>query len=78
MFEKIQAIPVVFAVMLWPVSVAAVQVQFEPVKDATLYEDDQGALASGSGSHLFFGKVGSRADFKLRRALIKLMPRLSR
>jgi len=71
MFEKIQAIPVVFAVMLWPVSVAAVQVQFEPVKDATLYEDDQGALASGSGSHLFFGKVGSRADFKLRRALIK-------
>jgi len=71
MFEKIQAIPVVFAVMLWPVSVAAVQVQFEAVKDATLYEDNAGAMANGSGEYLFFGRVGSAADGKFRRSLIK-------
>jgi glucose/arabinose dehydrogenase len=49
----------------------AVQTQFTPVMDATLYEDAQGDVANGSGEHLYFGRVGPNAGELLRRALIK-------
>ncbi|HKX57447.1 MAG TPA: hypothetical protein VJN01_15160, partial [Xanthomonadales bacterium] len=51
----------------------AEQIVLTPVMDATLYEDDAGALANGTGEHLFFGRVGSspEGDEKLRRSLIR-------
>jgi len=62
---------VFLAAFFLPDQVTAVEVQLEPVMDATLYEDDAGAQASGKGEYLFFGKVGSSGDNKLRRSLIK-------
>jgi glucose/arabinose dehydrogenase len=49
----------------------AVQVQFTPVMDATLYEDAEGDVANGSGEHLYFGRTGSAGNPPLRRALVK-------
>ena len=49
----------------------AVQAQFTPAVDATLYEDPEGNLANGSGEHLFFGRVGPNAGELLRRALLR-------
>jgi hypothetical protein len=39
---------------------AADSVQIPPSRDATLYEDGVGALASGSGSHFFVGQAAGR------------------
>ncbi len=47
------------------------QVILTPDMDATLYEDDSGALANGIGENLFFGRVGGPGGEKLRRALIR-------
>jgi glucose/arabinose dehydrogenase len=53
-----------------PATNFAIEVQFWPDRDATLYEDS-GSLANGSGDHLFFGKVGTQGDEFLRRALVR-------
>ncbi|MEJ8566601.1 PQQ-dependent sugar dehydrogenase [Elongatibacter sediminis] len=53
-----------------PFAANAVQVQFQPDRDASLYEDLEGDVANGSGSYLFFGKVGSAGNEELRRALM--------
>jgi hypothetical protein len=45
----------------------AVTVELEPMMDATLYEDAEGDLANGSGSHLFVGRTGQPLA---RRALL--------
>jgi hypothetical protein len=42
-----------------------------PAADATLVEDATGALANGSGTNLFVGRVGSNAGETLRRGLIR-------
>jgi glucose/arabinose dehydrogenase len=53
--------------------VQAEQLIVTPVMDATLYEDDAGALANSIGEHLFFGRVGSSLEGaeKLRRTLVR-------
>ena len=47
----------------------ASQVALAPAKDVTLYEDGSGAVANGSGSHLFAGRTGQLSD-SIRRAII--------
>jgi glucose/arabinose dehydrogenase len=49
----------------------AEQIILTPVMDATLYQDNAGAWANGSGEHLYFGKVGTSGDDTLRRSLLK-------
>ncbi len=61
----------VCTVFVWPLVAEATQVQLNPIMDTTLYEDDQGASANGSGQYLFFGKVGPSGGNKVRRTLIK-------
>lgn len=48
----------------------AMQVQFTPDRDATLYEDAEGDVANGSGDYLFFGQTGQIPGVALRRALL--------
>jgi hypothetical protein len=49
----------------------AVQAQFTPLMDATLYEDATGDVANGSGEHLYFGRTGTAGNPPLRRALLR-------
>ncbi|MCI0821615.1 MAG: DNRLRE domain-containing protein [Chloroflexi bacterium] len=46
---------------------SATQVRLTAVQDATLYEQDDGLRANGSGNHLFIGVTGGRDK---RRALV--------
>ncbi|MHC4447231.1 MAG: DNRLRE domain-containing protein [Planctomycetota bacterium] len=39
-------------------------------KDNTLFEDATGSLSNGAGPHLYVGKTGNFASFRLRRGLI--------
>jgi len=47
------------------------QVTLNPTKDATLYEDADGALANGSGQFLFAGRTSAAAGTTVRRALLQ-------
>lgn len=49
----------------------AVQAEFNPVKDNTLYETDTGNTSNGVGDRLFIGKTGASAGFKKRRAVLE-------
>jgi glucose/arabinose dehydrogenase len=48
----------------------AVQLQFTPSKDNTLYEDAEGDVSNGSGEALFMGRVAGDGSFELRRAVV--------
>ncbi|HET6565819.1 MAG TPA: hypothetical protein VFG52_10435, partial [Xanthomonadales bacterium] len=64
----------ILGVCLWAITITALQAEqvvLTPVMDATLYEDDGGELANGAGNYLFFGRVASTGDEKLRRSLVK-------
>lgn len=51
--------------------IQAEQLVATPAMDVTLYEDNAGALANGTGEFLFFGRVGGIGGEELRRAMIK-------
>jgi len=55
---------------LFSCSVFAEQVVLEPVKDNTIYEDEQGSLSNGSGDHLFVGINGSNGGNRVMRTLL--------
>ncbi len=57
----------VFSLLARPV--AADVVSFEPARDATLYESDDGSIGNGAGIGLFAGKT-SQTTGSLRRALV--------
>ena len=50
--------------------VFAEEVTLEPMKDTTIYEDEQGALSNGSGDYLFAGVNGSNGGNRIMRGLI--------
>jgi hypothetical protein len=50
--------------------VFAEEVTLEPVKDTTIYEDEQGSLSNGSGDFLFAGVNGSNGGNRIMRGLI--------
>ena len=49
---------------------AALTMEIEPARDATLYEDAAGGLANGTGRNLFSGRTGDNAEFGSRRSLL--------
>lgn len=58
------------AILLIPGLLLGAEVKLEPVKDTTIYFDEEGNLASGSGDYLFAGINGSNGDNRIMRALI--------
>jgi glucose/arabinose dehydrogenase len=51
-------------------AVVAETLELAPVKDNTLFEDDEGRFSNGGGKHLFMGRVGPDGDNLLRRAVV--------
>lgn len=66
-------LPLILTLMYFGLAVApavAETLELMPVRDNTLYEDDEGRFSNGGGKHLFMGRVGEDGQDELRRAVV--------
>ena len=61
----------ILAILALSARTMAVIVTLEPIKDNTLFEDDDGLFSSGAGDSIYAGRLSSNGGGLLRRALLE-------